>query len=104
MTDRNDHGTSRSSEVEVLREDIIGATRAYERSCAKIESMWKRKTIIIEELQKENRRVLECSAKLDKLKRWRDLCVGMKSGREVRQRESVIWCSTYPVDQIAGLS
>jgi hypothetical protein len=93
-----------NSGVDVLTQDIIGAIRAYERSCAKLESMWKRKTIVIEELQKENRRVLECSAKLDKLKRWRDLCVSMKSGREVRQRESVNWCSTYPADEIAGLS
>ena len=84
-----------NNEIEILKQelpalqDVIGAIRAYDRSCASIQNAFKRKTIIIEKLQKENRRVLECSAKLEELRHWRELRARSKSERQVRQLESV---------------
>jgi hypothetical protein len=96
MTGGNDdHELFSSSEIEWLKQeltaiqDVLGAVRACERSCATIKPMWKRKTAVIEKLQKENGRVLECSAKLDEVRRrWREVRARM-SEREVKEAESV---------------
>jgi hypothetical protein len=69
--------------------DVTGAIHAAEHSCATIEPAWHRKTAIIAKLRKENRRVLECSAKLDELKRWRDLRARTKAGRAIKEADLV---------------
>ena len=81
-----------NSEIEALTneltalQDIVSSIRAVERSCAAIEPSWKRKSAIIEKLQKENRRVLECSAILEAAdQRWRDLRERINVQREARQ-------------------
>ena len=85
-----------NSEIDALKreltalQDVIGAIQACEHSSTDIKPALKRKTAIIEKLQKENRRVLECSAKLEELRRWRDLRAHRKSERQLRQPESII--------------
>jgi hypothetical protein len=84
-----------NGEIEALKQqltglqDVIGAIRASARSCASIEPAWRRKTAIVEKLQKENRRVVECSAILDGVRRWRDQRARLKSEQEARQSQSV---------------
>jgi hypothetical protein len=94
--DNTDRELLSSSEIEWLKQeltaiqDVIGAIRACERSCATIKPLWKRKAAIIEKLQQENRRVLECRAKLDEVQlRWRDVRARMKSERKVKEVELV---------------
>jgi hypothetical protein len=67
-------------EIEALKheltalQDIIGAIQASERLLGANRPEWKRKSVIIEKLQKENRRVLEVRAKLDRASQlWRDV-------------------------------
>src|SRR5947209_656365 len=80
------------SEIEALGHeftavtDITGAIRALAHSCAAIEPEWKRKTVIIEKLQNENRRVLQCRAILQAAdQRWRELRARTKLEREARR-------------------
>jgi hypothetical protein len=83
------------SEIEGLKQeltalhDVTGAIHAAEHSCATSEPEWKRKTAIIEKLQKENRRVLECTAILEEVRRWRDLRARTKAGRAVKEADLV---------------
>src|SRR5437016_5914218 len=77
-----------NSEIEALKQeltalhDIIGAIHASERSCADIEPAWKRKSAIVEKLQKENRRVLQCTTILEEVRRWRDQRARIKTDRK----------------------